>query len=185
MPSKNYHVPITGTPDIRTALNTALEALDDAIGDILPNEAAFGVEEADSTDNGSTTSTTWTALDGYDGYEVDGDFVVVPVSGYFTPKAGTHILKARHTYGGSSASGARLRLNNVTQGSAVKEGLCVKTQGGQQMLSLMAIFTANGTDTYRLEAYAVTANTNDLGVAQGLGTKETYADIMLMRVGLS
>lgn len=186
MASTNYHTPITGTPDIRTGINTALGALDAAVGEIGPQAASFGVQMADTLNNLTAAATTWTnQIRGYNSYEVDADGIVVPASNEFTPAVGTYVLIARHTYGGSTASTARLRLYNITQDSDDGYGLCVKTEGGQQMMTIMGIFTANGTDTYQLQVYVNALNTADLGLAHSIGTNETYMQFMLIRIATS
>lgn len=184
MPSRNHHTPITGTPNVRAAINTVMGEIDAAIGEAHVDLGYFGRSANDGKIGGTGTSGQWVPFNSNAYEEVDaGGLITLGTSGEWTPIAGTYMLWARGTYGGPSASLARMRLYNVTQTTSIHEGLCVKTQGGQSFVGVMSIFTADGADAYRLDGYVTVGQTRDFGQPHTIGTEETYLMVNLWRIG--
>lgn len=190
MGSKNYHVPVVGGADVRTEINTALGALDAAIGGIgVVKSALFGLG-GDEVGLGSSNNATWNDHE-IEGLEVDPYGIVVPDALFprtdFVPEAGRYLLMCKGAAMHGTGSGHRLRLYNVTQASVVDEGLGAYARDSWSYVSMKTIFTANGTDEYKVEHYTV------LGEASGVGYKFNGAGIggvdgdqsnfILMRIG--
>jgi hypothetical protein len=184
MGSQNYHSPISGTPDVRTAVNTALGEIDAAVVGLPTGQiAVFG----ESVSNNAVTSTPssdgseWTRR-ALAGLEEDGDGIVSISSNQFTPMAGTYLFVGS-AYGNSSAGGIRhrLRLYNVTGDSLVKA-----SQGtSEDNAMLQAVFTANGSDEYRIDHYYTGGSGTVFSRVDGIspGPDEVYAQFAMIRVG--
>lgn len=179
MGEKNYHTPITGTPDLRTALNTALGELDSAVGFIGRFNAAVIGDTYSSGNNGSSPSATSWNQRTINNEQSDDDAIVALSSNEFTPVAGTYLLYVTGTT--YSVQENRLRLYNVTQTSVEAYGICSKNDNEQVAVTLTHILTANGTDAYRLDHYTYDTG-GFLGIQDGVGgTAEHYLQVMMVR----
>ena len=179
------HTPITGTPDIRTAMNTALGELDAALGGSGVDAGVIGESVASGTNPANASTATWNVRR-LQGLEVDGSSIVAVSSNKFVLAAGTYALWAKGVFQRStSLTGNKLRLYNVTQTSVVQTGMNRHTDDNATWASLMAVFTSNGTDEYRIDHYTQFRQTQGLGNKFTLGTNEEYLHIMLMRLSTS
>lgn len=82
----------------------------------------------------------------------------------------------------------RIRLYNDTQSSMVVIGGNVVADDALDRSAVSAVlhtvFTANGTDAYRIDHYTEsTQGTNGLGVAVGDGAAEVYTQVLLIKIG--
>lgn len=140
-------------------------------------------QKSSGTAPGSASATTWNARD-LNTEASDADNIVTISSNQFTPIAGTYYI---HVEGfGRLVNLQRLRLYNVTGTAVVKEGLntyAYVTNGETTAAMLSYIFTANGTDAYRIDHYTQAAYaTNAWGLPLTLGTNEVYLTITLIKV---
>lgn len=178
MGSRNYHSPISGTPDVRTAINTALGELDAGIDQIPTGQVAVIGESANDFANSATsapTSNTWYARE-LANLEVDADSLVSIDSPQFVLKTGTYALVAM---GYCRTNDHRLRLYNATEGEVVLQGMATREENAH----LFAVFTANGSDEYELQHYTGSSGTpfgRDDNVS---GDDEVYVQIAIVRVG--
>lgn len=134
-----------------------------------------------TVDGGSAAATTWNQRD--INQEIDDDDLVVISSNEFVPAAGTYWLIAQAV--AHDVASHKLLLYNVTQTSEVERGLNMATLSqDSDIATLMMTFTANGTDSYRIDHYSETAIATDgLGEAVGDGTAEVYLHAVLITVG--
>lgn len=145
-----------------------------------PSIAILRDEKASGTNGGSSAATTWNARD-LNTEVSDSESIVSISSNQFTPIAGTYKIDVEavvHNLVGAH----RLRLYNVTDASVVSYGKNSRNNGTTQTSdgSLKTIFTANGTDAYRIDHYtASNIATNGLGSAMSLGVNEIYMEIVL------
>jgi hypothetical protein len=180
--SNANHTPITGTPDVKDALNTALGQLDSAIGGIGAFDVAvIGEELADGTDSATIGSNGVYVTRNLEGLEVDSGGIVSIASDRFTPIAGTYLLLATAAMD-DNHSGGRIQLYNYTQTAEVMPGMGFSLDDNEAV-ELMCIFTANGTDAYEIRQIIGAGGGSTLGNDDGatLGT-ETYLEVVLIRV---
>jgi hypothetical protein len=139
--------------------------------------------KATGVDGGSSAAGTWNPRD-LNTEHFDPDSIVTIASNEFTPISGDYEI--------SSASAAfetnqnRARVFNVTGASIVAEGVVAaasSASSGASIAPVLATFTANGTDAYRIDHYTVSAKTNNgLGLAVGDGAPEVYLEIILRKL---
>jgi hypothetical protein len=182
MPSHNYHTPLSGGTNLKSAYNTALGEIDAAIGTLGFHGASTGYSVTSGTAGNNAAIATWNQRS-ISGFEVDAGSIVSIASDQMTPIAGKYFLWVRGFYNESSASNHRLRLYNATQASAVYNGMSLLNQAHQIWATLMVPFTANGTDAYQIDHYTELFHTAGLGFPMNLGTNENYLDILLIRLG--
>lgn len=173
MGSKANHSPIASglsVPDTLTALTTALGALDAALvarlsGAIL-NVAVFRNQLARGVGAGASSAGTWHARTFT--HVVNGGYTFYTSSApEFTPEAGRYALFA--LLPAYDCGLHKARLLNVTQSSVVAYGINANAPTAANSMTsaaLLTVFTANGTDEFRLEHYIQnTVSSNGLGVA--------------------
>lgn len=173
MGSNANHVPITSgqsVADTLTALNTALSALDAAlvakvVGSIL-NVAVFRNQLARATGAGASSAGTWHARTFTDVVNANGAFYTSSAP-EFTPEAGRYALFALSP--AYDCGLHKLRLLNVTQSAVAAYGINANAPTAANSMTaaaLLAVFTANGSDEYRLEHYIeTTVSSNGKGRA--------------------
>lgn len=177
----NNHTPITGTPQIKTAINTVLGELDASISALgLFTDALIG-HTATGSSAGDTTATTWVTRP-LTGLETDPDNIVSISSNQFTPSSGTYVLVGWFSTYDSART--RLRLYNVTGTSVVQYGISHAVLSDQPALPLFAVFSANGTDAYRFEQYASANKTGGMGLGPVDWTDQNYAQVMMIKIGV-
>ena len=141
-------------------------------------------QKATTTLGGSTSATTWNNRD-LNTEVYDPDNIVAISSNQFTPISGDYLLIARAPAFRTDVH--RLRLYNVTGASSVKEGGVARAAAGltvQTTASLVAQFSADGTDAYRIDHYTGAAKAGDgLGTAVDDGSNEVYLTIELYKRG--
>jgi hypothetical protein len=146
--------------------------------------AILADEKAANTAGGSASATTWNARN-LNTEIVDDDAIVSISSNQFTPISGTYrIVVAAPAY---KTGMHRLRLYNVTGAASVKEGQNARSGSADDSMTnayLEHVFTANGTDAYRIDHYTVVAAaTNGLGVQLNVGgASERYTMIYLEKL---
>ena len=136
-------------------------------------------EKSTGTSGGSASATTWNARDLNTEVVDDDNIVTIPMSSnQFTPIAGDYEIFIRAVVR-STIGFNRLRLYNVTGTATVDEGL----DSESSQASFTCKFTANGTDTYRIDHYTNTAQgVNGLGRPVSDGTNERYMTIELRKL---
>lgn len=148
-----------------------------------PSIAILRDEKASGTNGGSAAATTWNARD-LNTEVSDIKSIVTISSNQFVPIAGVYKITVNaNVHQGVGLN--RLRLYNVTGASAVSYGLNSRGPAVNQstFASLMTIFTANGTDAYRIDHYTSSAQaTNGLGFPLSLGVNEVYMEISLEKI---
>lgn len=143
--------------------------------------AILADEKAANTNGGGASATTWNARD-LNTEIVDADAIVSISLNQFTPISGTYRIVV---HAGAFKTGShRLRLYNVTGAASVKEGQNARSGSADDNATNALfdhVFTANGTDAYRIDHYTVVASaTNGLGVAMNVGgASERYMMIYL------
>lgn len=143
-------------------------------------------QKTQGTNGGGSTANTWSTRD-LNTEVFDADNIVTISSNKFTPISGKYELHATAPIRSSStATIARLRIQNITAGTTVSIGtnhLIVATNLGD-VLSIDTFFTANGTDEYALQYYTTQAvAATGLGNAINVtGEVEVYASILLAKV---
>jgi hypothetical protein len=180
MGSKEHHTPMTGTPNVKTALNTALGELDSVIGRVgAADVALMGQSETGGTDGGDASAATFNVrpLEEF----VDSDGLVAIASDRFTPEAGTYLLVSEGITGLATGN-ARLQLYNYTQSSVVFTGESIDEDNNSSAV-LMCVFTADGSDAYEIRQYTENAQSGlGLGPDDGAGLgDEMYLDAMIVR----
>jgi hypothetical protein len=182
MGTQNHHSPISGVPDVREAINTALGELDAGIGQIATGQqVVFGESVADATSSATATAVSgvYTAR-AIGGMEVDADNIVTLTSTQFTPRAGTYVLMANAYASGFSTGKHRLRLYNASQSVDVQRGVMSREYNA----TLLAVFTADGSDAYELQHYPPATGSpwsgND-GI--GSGPNEVNMQVVMVRLG--
>lgn len=142
-------------------------------------------EKSANTAGGASVSTTWNARD-LNTESSDPDNIVTISSNKFVPISGTYLIFVQAVAGhNTTASTHRLRLFNVTGAASVKEGLNSRNGTGAErsMAGLVWVFTANGTDEFRIDHYTQTGQgTSGLGSPANDGTNEVYMQIVLEKV---
>ena len=187
--STNYHTALINSDGITIdEVNTIASALDAAIvaASVAPNTASVALlydSKATTTDGGGTTGQTWDTRDL--NTEVDPDSIVTLSANQFTPNSGTYIIMVAAP--GYSAGDSILRLYNVTQTSVTVYGANQQAVDNNnysmKTAHLQTIFTANGTDAYRIEHYNHQIQaTNGLGKAVSDGASEVYTMVLLIKV---
>lgn len=187
--SETYHSDIASTDAITVqGINTPLEALDAAIDAVQEAGAVTEALAAIISDSKTTTTAGGDAAavtynERNLNAEVDGDSIVAISSNKFTPIAGIHWLFAYAP--AHDMDGHKLRLVNVTQSAVtIAHGQNAFANSGGNMSStayLMHIFTANGTDEYRVDHYTNTISATDgLGEATADGGAEIYLQGVLI-----
>lgn len=139
-------------------------------------------DESSGTDAGGTSASTWNARP-LDTEVSDTDSIVSITSNTFRPISGTYLIRVAASV--FNAGFTRLRLYNIDGTSVVGQGVNGRpatSQGNTDYLEL--IFTANGTDDYRIEHYSSSAQSgNGLGDAATTGADEIYMTITLVKIG--
>lgn len=181
---------ITFTPAVNADWNSDADPgnVDDALDQLADARTAFAIlrdEKSTGTDGGGASATTWNARN-LNTEVYDNQNIVTISANQFTPIAGEYLLEA--TAPGVEVVNHRLRLYNVTGAAVVDEGQNTRTpntaDGDTSMAHLRTIFTANGTDAYRIDHYTQTAQaTNGLGSAVSDGSNEVYLEIILRKIG--
>jgi len=180
---------ITYTPAVAADWNGDADPgdLDDALNQLADARTAIAIlrdEKASGTAGGSSSATTWNNRD-LNTEVYDNQNIVTIASNQFTPIAGEYKLYATATVGLSG--GHRMRLYNVTGAASVREGLnnsATVSGSDRNTNTLNAIFTANGTDAYRIDHYTTSAQaTTGLGIAITTGANEVYMEIVLEKIG--
>lgn len=149
-----------------------------------PQIAILRDEKASGTNAGGSAATTWNARN-LNTEVADSENIVTIASNQFTPIAGTYKIFATAPVF-NSVGVNRLRLYNVTDASVVDHGPNYRNSSTTDMsnATLNTIFTANGTDAYRIDHYTGNAvATNGLGANMALGVNEIYLEIVLERLG--
>lgn len=137
-----------------------------------------------NTAGGGFTQAAWQTRDLND--EVDTGSIVALSGNAFTPVSGTYIIRvwapafrcARH----------KARLYNVTTTTQVLLGLDAygePTTGQAQTYSvILGTFTANGTDSYRIEHWCTTTRATDgYGIQTNIsGVSEVYTQVELVKI---
>lgn len=149
-----------------------------------PSIAILRDEKASGTNGGSAAATTWNARD-LNTEVSDTKNIVSIASNQFIPIAGTYKIQvSAAVHQGVGVN--RLRLYNVTAASAVSYGLNSRAPSVNQSIpaTLSTIFTANGTDAYRIEHYTNSAQaTNGLGFPLSLpNINEVYLEVILEKI---
>lgn len=153
----------------------------------LPHKfAVFEDQKATNTAGGGSTATTWTTRV-LNTEVVDADGIVSLSSNTFTPIAGTYRLYVNSPFiASASATGhGRLRLRNVTTTTVIQvsanHAMLVNTQAN---MTMMAEFTANGTDAFDIQYYITQSRaTNGLGIAVNeAGEVEHYTQCFLEKI---
>lgn len=153
---------------------------------VSPSIAHLIDSKTSGTNGGTSNNTTWNTRD-LNTEQYDPDGIVTISSNKFTPIAGTYILRVYSPILGNATTNttARNRLFNVTAATTVIEGdnvTCGLTGG--VVVVLEYVFTANGSDEYRIDTYTNNGRaTNGLGAALTLGTAETYTRVVLEKIG--
>ena len=183
MGTTQYHTPITGTPDIKTAINAALADLDAALNVKNTGMVVFEHLVNSGTGGGTTSGAAWYTRT-LNTISSDLHSLMSIDSNKFTPLAGTYLLIVFAGAFDSAVNMAnRMRLYNVTQTSEVFAGMCGSDTRYPSGIPLLWIFTANGTDEYRVDHYAPVAEVDGLGIALSLGIDETHMQGMIVRLG--
>lgn len=170
--------------NIDDALDQLAERVDD--NEILINAVAIlRDEKATGTDGGGSAATTWNNRD-LNTEVSDPQNIVSISSNQFTPVSGVYKIYA--VASAKRADGHRLRLYNVTQASVVQEGKNAISQDATNVpatnATLSHVFSANGTDAYRIDHYTTNSfATSGLGNAVSDGSNEVYMTILLEKVG--
>jgi hypothetical protein len=141
-------------------------------------------QKANNTDGGGSSATTWNAR-ALNTEVYDPGALVTISSNKFTPIAGTYKLRAEAP--GYKCAQHRLRLYNVTGAAVVDQGVNAHSSTAdttQTLATLETVFTANGTNEYRIDHYTVSAQaTNGLGNAVNSGDVERYCTVTLEKIG--
>lgn len=157
---------------------------------LIPQPALYSAiailqdQKTDGTDGGGSSASTWNNRDiNTEVYDPDG--IVTIASNQFTPIAGTYEIFVTSPHRETGVS--RLRLWNVTASAVVAVG-----QNSQAIASLSvavkailtAVFTANGTDAYRIDMWTAGSHaTNGFGTAvTDTGSVEIYTEIILRKL---
>lgn len=139
--------------------------------------------KATTVNGGSASAATWNARD-LNTEDSDADNIVTIASDEFTPISGTYKIFAYAP--AFDVDEHRLRLYNVTGVASVKEGsdsFAPGANNGANHALLTWVFTANGTDAYRIDHYTALAKaTNGLGVDTADGSSEIYLRIVLEKL---
>jgi hypothetical protein len=149
-----------------------------------PSIAILRDEKSSGTNGGSSAASTWNNRT-INTEVSDIKNIVTLASNQFTPIAGTYKIDvSAATHGGGGVH--KLRLYNVTQDAVVAYGLNGRgpTQSQAYPTTLKTIFTANGTDAYRIDHYtnAAVANTG-LGFPTSItGVNEVYLELILEKI---
>lgn len=140
-------------------------------------------QKASGTAGGASSATTWNTRD-LNTEVYDAGNLVTLSSNKFTPISGTY--KIRVTATAFQAGVNRLRLYNVTGAATVDEGMNSQSTTSvamQNIATLETIFTANGTDEYRIDHYTNSAQASDgLGRAVTTGGVERYCTVVLDKI---
>lgn len=181
MGEKNYHTPITGTPNIRTAINDVLSDLYSALDGAGQFKGAVIGHEVASGSASNTVEDTWTKRT-LSGLEVDPDALVSISSDEFTPVAGKFFLLCMATVKGGGHN--RLRLYNRGQSSMVQLGMnFYQPFSVNRNMPLFAVFTADGSDSYSIDHQASSNSSGGMGLESPQWTDEHYMQAMLVRIG--
>ncbi len=185
--STDFHTEFGIEDDVNiSAINSRLAELDAAItsqaaASVSMQAAVLYESQTSGTNGGGASATTWQTRTL--NTELDDDEIVTLSSNQFTPIAGTYVIMAAAP--AYKVDEHRLRLYNVTQASVVQEGGNAFSDNGDAYVTnalLYWIFTANGTDAYRIEHYTNTAQASTgLGLNVNDGSAEVYTSVMLLR----
>lgn len=163
MPGKAHHTPITGTPNIRTALNAVMEELDEAIGDI--GIAQSTLSENSVLSGATLTGSAWSIRTISTGIATDHAFASLNLlADTFVLESGTWLVRVSASVYNVGLN--RLRMYNVTQASVVRTSLNHEVGGDMDCVRMVCIVTANGTDSFRFEHYAETTDSDGQGESQ-------------------
>lgn len=181
---------VTYTPTTAADWNGGTDPgdVDEALDELAANRTSIAIltdEKATTTDGGATSAATWNARD-LNTEVYDNKNIVTIASDQFTPIAGEYKISVKAI--SYRVDKNRLRLYNVTGASSVKEGLNSDNRSATNVTSgrafLEHVFSANGTDAYRIDHYTETARvTNGLGEAVNDGSNEIYMVIELELIG--
>jgi hypothetical protein len=169
-------------------INTRLGELDAGI--TTQAAAAVGMvaaelydSKATETHGGASSAATWQTRTL--NTEVDPDSIVTLSSNQFTPIAGDYMIWAMAP--AYKVNAHRLRLYNVTGASVTHTAGNSYSDSSDAFVtnaSLFWIFTANGTDAYRIDHYTESAVSSwGLGRWVGDGAAEVYTQVVLMKFG--
>lgn len=180
--TKQHHTPITGRPNIKTAMNTVLGALDAAIGTIGEFDTALVMKRTTNGDGGSTSNATWNARQITADFQDDGNIISQASGTTFTPIAGRYLMM--NWSGILDSDKNRMRLYNVTQNSVVGYGGSSDAGDLYGMIPMFLEFTANGTDVYRVDHYTETAKaTTGMGQQDGQSPPDIHMQALIIRLG--
>lgn len=140
-------------------------------------------QKANNTAGGGSSAATWnTRALNTEVYDPSG--LVTISSNKFTPIVGTYKLKA--TAPAKECGGHRLRLYNVNDAAVVDQGMNSQSSTGDATETpalLETVFTADGSDEYRIDHYTVSAKATDgLGAAVNSGEVERYCTVTLEKI---
>jgi len=185
----DHHTALSSSDAISISIiNDRFADLDEAIGTNVAGITSVSVamlydSKATTTDGGSATATTWhtRTLN----QEIDADSIVTLDTNQFTPVSGTYLIMAAAPCYRINEN--RLRLYNQTQTSTTYLALNAANYSASALVgyaSLYTTFTANGTDAYTIDHYAVQAKaTNGLGLASDDGAAEVFTMVLLFKLG--
>lgn len=180
--------------DVSDALNQLAERVDDLEGaggggGAYTSVAILRDEKASGTAGGSSSSTTWNNRNlNTEAYDPDG--IVTISSNKFIPIAGEYEIRASSVVlqTASNTTTTRNRVYNVTAAAAVEEGLVTRSTLPAAtfvttFVTVVAKFTANGTDEYRIDTYtSIGVATSGLGSANSDGSPECYTEVELRKL---
>lgn len=183
--------------NVRLAIGTATQVLTVNAGATAPEwaDASGGSglyasiailhdQKSTGTAGGGASAATWNARD-LNTEVSDPDSIVSISSNQFTPIAGTYDIHVECAC--AAVNGSRLRIYNVTGAAVVGvpdlNGFASATSTQGLTISLDQLFTANGTDAYRIDHYTVAAKaTSGLGGAVNDGAAEVYTRVVLRKL---
>lgn len=169
--------------NIKAALLTYFTTAFNALYEPKIKFAIISNTQTSGTGAGATSTGSWGIVPiNAEDYDLNG--IVTVASNKFKPIAGVYHLSARSPF--YSSDRCQIRLYNVDapgmptgcEGDSTGPFNATETHA-----FLDCVFTANGTDEYRIEYQVETANANGLGIAVGFGISEKYFRGILQRIG--
>ncbi len=164
-----------------TALKKVL--LEDFPTGSVASYAILEDQKATTVGGGSASAATWNNRT-LSTEVSDADSIVAVSSNQFTPVSGTYL--ALISAPAALVNRHRLRLYNVTGAASVKEGAAAVADATNSVATtahLKVIFTANGTNAYRIDHYTQSAQaTVGLGSPTSDGSTEVYLTILLIKL---
>lgn len=188
---ETYHIAMGQEDEVTTlAVGKRLASIDAGIvtkniGIASISVARLYESQSTGSDGGGCSATTWQTRTL--NTEEDTDGIVALSSNEFTPISGDYVLMA--TAPAYYCGLHRLRLYNVTDDSSVFAGpnaQSIDNAAGDEVTHahLHYVFTANGTDAYRIDHYTeLTKATDGLGLAADDGGDEIFTDLLLLKIG--